>query len=302
MLDRVLSAVISAAQRTPLRGRGGYSNLPTDKQRSATLIDKAEAEAQDVERFFKFFNTCDVRSEISGKSILDFGSGFGGRTVEYVRTCGASRACGVEPFQECIDAGNALAESRSLSDRVKFELCTQNNIPYENGTFDAVITFDVLEHVDDPSVSLKEIFRVLKPGGNLFAVFPVYRGALSHHLDYLTMIPGLHLVFGPERLLRVVNRHLEARTDIVVTRHDHLSKHFVTGAPILPMLNGMGLRDFISAISEWNTRSIEMNEILDVALGRDSALSKATRFVKKLPPILSEPFLFNVAAILQKPA
>jgi hypothetical protein len=100
----------------------------------------------------------------------------------------------------------------------------------------------------------------------------------------------------------VVNRHLRERPDIIVTRHEQLSKHFLTGAPILPMLNGMGLRDFISATSEWSRRSIEMNGILDVALGRDSTLSKTAGFLKKLPPMLSEPFLFNVAAILQKPA
>jgi len=265
--DAVLSTIISAAQRTPLRGCGRYSNLPTEKQRAATLIDKAEAEAR-----------------------------------EYVRTCGARSACGVEPFQECIDAGNAWAEKQSLARSVEFKLCTQDNIPYESGTFDAVMTFDVLEHVDDPRVSLKEIFRVLTPGGNLYAVFPVYRGALSHHPDYLTMIPALHLVFEPERLMRVVNRHLSGRPDIVVTPHEKLSKHFVTGAPILPMLNGMGLRDFICATPEWTRRSIEMNGILDVALGPDSTLSKTARFLKKLPPTLSEPFLFNVAAILQKPA
>lgn len=302
MLDALLSTLISAAQRTPLRGRGGYSSLPVEKQRSATLLDKAQAEARDVERFFEFFQACDVRSEISGKSILDFGSGYGGRTVEYVQTCGAAGACGVEPFQECIDAGNAWAAKQSLAGSVEFKLCTQDNIPYANATFDAVVSFDVLEHVEDPRISLKEIFRVLKPGGNLYAVFPVYRGALSHHLDYLTMIPGLHLMFGPKRLLRVVNRHLDDRPDIVVGRHYRLSKHFATGVPILPMLNGMGLRDFVDAIPEWTTRSIEMNGIMDVALGRDSMLSKTVRFVKKLPPVLSEPFLFNVAAILQKPA
>ena len=195
MRDAVLSTIISAAQRTPLRGCGRYSNLPTEKQRAATLIDKAEAEAR-----------------------------------EYVRTCGARSACGVEPFQECIDAGNAWAEKQSLARSVEFKLCTQDNIPYESGTFDAVMTFDVLEHVDDPRVSLKEIFRVLTPGANLYAVFPVYRGALSHHPDYLTMIPALHLVFEPERLMRVVNRHLSGRPDIVVTPHEKLSKHFVTGA------------------------------------------------------------------------
>jgi 2-polyprenyl-3-methyl-5-hydroxy-6-metoxy-1,4-benzoquinol methylase len=299
--DSLLSSIISAAQKTPFRGRGGYSNLPKERQVSATPLDKAEAEALDVERFFKFFTTSDVRSEIVGKSILDFGSGYGGRTLEYVRTCGAGRACGVEPFQICIDAGRALTAKHSLSDRVEFRLCTQDKIPYSDEEFDAIISFDVLEHVADPRVSMRELMRVIKPGGTMYAVFPIYRGAFSHHLDYLTMVPGLHLLFSPERVLRVTNEHLDRRSDIVVSRHADPGKHYITGQPILPTLNGMCLQDFKDAAQGWIVRSFELNGIADIAFGSTSIIARIAKPLTKLPPYLSEPMVFNVAAILERP-
>ena len=40
-------------------------------------------------------------------------------------------------------------------------------LPFDNCTFDNVIMIEVLEHVNDDKKTIREIFRVLKPGGNL---------------------------------------------------------------------------------------------------------------------------------------
>lgn len=63
-------------------------------------------------------------------------------------------------------------EVRHIEDPVK--------LPFADGTFDAVVSFGVLEHVPDPSGSLAEISRVLKPGGTLFVYhFPNRRGYIE---------------------------------------------------------------------------------------------------------------------------
>jgi ubiquinone/menaquinone biosynthesis C-methylase UbiE len=299
-LDHVLAGIIAASQKTPFRARGGYSSLPLKQQQSASGLDKAAVEARDFERFFSFFPHHHVKMDIAGKYLLDFGSGYGGRTVEYVRSCGAERAAGVEPYQENVDAGSEFAAQVGLSERVEFKLCTQTSIPYENETFDAAVTFDVLEHVDDPRISLREIWRVLKPGGILFAVFPVYRGLFSHHLDYLTMFPALHLMFSPDRLLRVVNTELDRRPEIVVRRHASPAQHFASRKPILPTLNGMGLRDFREAAANagFDLRSMRLNGVADMLLPKP--LAAVIRPLLVLPSLLSEPFIFNVAATLYK--
>lgn len=46
-------------------------------------------------------------------------------------------------------------------------------LPYETGAFDAVLLFDVLEHVPDPARTLAEVARILRPSGKLVAFVPI---------------------------------------------------------------------------------------------------------------------------------
>jgi len=45
-------------------------------------------------------------------------------------------------------------------------------LPLSGGVFDHVVMLAVLEHLDDPAVTLKEAFRILKPGGSLIISWP----------------------------------------------------------------------------------------------------------------------------------
>lgn len=45
-------------------------------------------------------------------------------------------------------------------------------LPYADGSFDAVVMKDLLEHVEDPVRTVREAHRVLRPGGRLFASSP----------------------------------------------------------------------------------------------------------------------------------
>lgn len=51
-------------------------------------------------------------------------------------------------------------------------LCDGSNIPVDSNSFDAVICSEVLEHVREPMLILKEAFRVLKPDGIMFICVP----------------------------------------------------------------------------------------------------------------------------------
>jgi len=170
---------------------------------------QAAAEALRVDDFFGFFGQMDVRAELAGKDVLDFGSGYGGRTVEYARSCRARSVWGVEPFENIVTQSRGYAHLEGVKN-VDFLVCGRTEIPLADDSIDIVASYDVLEHVDDPRLSMLEIHRVLRPGGTAFLVFPVYFGAFSHHLDYVTLIPGLHWIFSPETLVVAVNSILES--------------------------------------------------------------------------------------------
>lgn len=65
-------------------------------------------------------------------------------------------------------------------------------LPFRSNAFDALIALDLLEHLPDDRAALCEFFRVLKPGGYVFALVPAYQHlwsehdvALMHHRRYV---------------------------------------------------------------------------------------------------------------------
>jgi SAM-dependent methyltransferase len=73
----------------------------------------------------------------------------------------------------CDLSQSALAIARSSNDAVDFRLATAERLPFGDGELDFVWIFDVLEHVADPELVLREVARVLKPGGRFHIVLPL---------------------------------------------------------------------------------------------------------------------------------
>jgi SAM-dependent methyltransferase len=55
------------------------------------------------------------------------------------------------------------------------------NLPFDNEFFDVVVSFHVLEHVNDPRLVLKECLRVLKPNGYFYIIVPNYNFLWEGH-------------------------------------------------------------------------------------------------------------------------
>jgi len=73
----------------------------------------------------------------------------------------------------CDVSRSALAAAGASSAGVDFRLSTAERLPFTDGELDFVWIFDVLEHVDDPEQVLREVARVLKPGGGFHIVLPL---------------------------------------------------------------------------------------------------------------------------------
>lgn len=75
-------------------------------------------------------------------------------------------------------------------------LCVNQELPFNDNSFDLILSIDVLEHVTDPFLSSSEISRVLKPGGILFIDLPFLQNehGYPHHYFNATL-EGVRVLF-----------------------------------------------------------------------------------------------------------
>ena len=107
------------------------------------------------------------------RAILDFGCG-AGTFVEQCRRLGF-RAYGVDVKNRWDNAEKVLRQERLIrEDEVVYRAIDADNyrIPFRDDTIDFVLSNQVFEHVQNHSVVLAEIKRVLKPGGISLHIFP----------------------------------------------------------------------------------------------------------------------------------
>lgn len=247
MSVQLAKAVLRTSSLTPFAGVGGYA--PTSEQASAadraTRFRQAEVERADAETFFQLFT---VPVDIAGKRVLDFGCGYGGKTVAFAEL--AEFVCGVEPIERHIEMAREYAGDMP---NVEFRLCSELEIPYPDASFDAVLSHDVLEHVASPAASMKEIWRVLRPGGQAYLRFPPYDGHSSHHLDYVSRLPGLHWIFAPTTLVEATNAILcgTGGERFNTARQPPPHRSWCGSRMVLPTLNGLTGQQFEALARQW---------------------------------------------------
>ena len=97
--------------------------------------------------------------------VLDVATGTAAVAIELARAEPDRTVVGVDQSPEMLAAGREQVAREQLSDRIELREARAEELPFAAGEFDAVTFTYLLRYVDDPAATMKELARVVTPGG-----------------------------------------------------------------------------------------------------------------------------------------
>lgn len=120
-----------------------------------------------------------------GAKVLEVGCGAGrhARTLKKLRP-------GLDLYG-CDLSRRAIQEAIAYSDGVSYAVADGTRLPFDDAAFQAVMLFDLLEHVPDVEGVVREVARVLAPGGTFHGFIPIegQPHTLFHKLRHSRRLP-----------------------------------------------------------------------------------------------------------------
>jgi SAM-dependent methyltransferase len=123
----------------------------------------------------------------SATAVLDIGCSTG-TNLRMLRKAGFERVLGLDANPDAVRSCSA----KGLGPICQADVCA---MPFPDGSFDLAIASDVIEHIDDDAVALREIARVLRPGSLLLLTVPAFsslwglQDRVSHHRRRYRLAP-----------------------------------------------------------------------------------------------------------------
>jgi ubiquinone/menaquinone biosynthesis C-methylase UbiE len=160
-------------------------------------------------------------------TVLDVGTGQGLLAIELARRGVAVVSVDISEEEQHI--GMLNAECEGLSHRITFQAVDAQRLPFPDGTFDAVATFDALHHLDDGPAVFREMRRVVRPAGKILLAELTAEGfalvAMVHESE------GRGHPVGPMTVSLAVEWFVSNGFRLVVTEEGHLHSVAVLQRP-----------------------------------------------------------------------
>jgi SAM-dependent methyltransferase len=120
-----------------------------------------------VESFAGVANPFSLGSLGAGERVLDVGSGAGTDSLVAAQMVGPTGSVtGIDMTPEMLEKSRAAAAQMGLGN-VTFMEADAERLPFEDASFDVVISNGVIDLIPDKNAVFSEIFRVLVPGGRI---------------------------------------------------------------------------------------------------------------------------------------
>ena len=150
---------------------GAMYNRQTRERKAMTILAV-------LQNFFK-------KTSTSGLTLLDMGSSTG--IIDNFLADHFGQVTGVDIDEAAVEYANKSFQKNNLN----FRTADAMNLTFANNSFDVVICTQIYEHVPDAQTMIKEIFRVLKPGGICYFAAGNRLSYMEPHyrLPFLSILP-----------------------------------------------------------------------------------------------------------------
>jgi ubiquinone/menaquinone biosynthesis C-methylase UbiE len=114
-----------------------------------------------------------------GMTLLDAGCGPGSITRGLAIHTAPGDVVGIDLDSSRIETASRDTREAGI-ENISYQVADVTNLPFEDGHFDGVFANGLIEHIPEPDAGIRELLRVLKPGGVIGVRSPDWGVALLH--------------------------------------------------------------------------------------------------------------------------
>ena len=170
----------------------------------------------------------EIVSSFAGRTILDLGTGPGYLPVEIVRRKPEIHIIGIDLSKKLIHMAQANAAKVGFTRQLQFEIGNSARLRFKSNSFDMVVSTGMLHSLRDPVRVFKEIYRVLKKGGQAWIYDPAKVASGVDRLKWKASLTSREKFFL--RVFKLLGLHKPIET--------------YDPDQVLPMIEDSGFKDY----------------------------------------------------------